>query len=285
MRVTSRAIGLFGVVTVAATVISGCGGTSATLTSSNGSQDAAGSQPQDRAPGANGKIAEVSGSTLQVQGRASQTTVTVNDATTIRQDQAVGLASAKAGECVFATGSYESGVLAAMRVQISEAVDGSCQNAPGMGAPGTGGGGRPGGGMPPSGMPTDMPSAPPGGTSAAGSMTMATGKVSAAGSDEISIDGRVMSLGKGASSNDAAQPESIKIRMAASGQALRQVKAARSALVVGQCATATGPADAKGAIVATAITVSAPVAGECMMMGRGGAGRPAGASGGGASGA
>lgn len=278
MRIASPVFAPIGLAAVTLAMVSACGGTSVGLESSDGTASAAANQPQGRAPGTSGKIAEVSGSTLQVQGRTSQTTVTVNDVTTIKQDQLATLTEVKVGQCVFAAGSYESDVFTATRVQISDAVDGSCQDGAGMGArrAGGSGGARPDGGAGPPDAPTDMPSAPSGAPTA-GPMTMASGTVATRDGDWLSINGRVMVRGSRPDSGESAPTVVIKIKMTADGQVLRQVIATRAALVVGRCATAMGQADVKGAITATAITISAPVNGECLMIGRVGAGRPGGA--------
>lgn len=266
-----------GLVTVAA-----CSSSSAADSSqSQGTQQ----QQQRQFPGASGTIAEVSGSTMQVQSTQEQTQVTFSSSTKISQNKTVALSDIKVGDCVMATGDASGdSAVSASSVRVSTAENGSCtENRGGMGMGGVPGGGRPSGA--PSGYPGGGQRGGPGGEGGPGggnqNFATAFGKVTAISSGTLQISGRYFSASQGMPSQGATPDQSTQnatITVASGATITKEVSATKSALVVGQCATALGQADDRGVIAATSITVSAPTNGSCNR--RFGAGGPgAGASG------
>ncbi|MEI6622950.1 MAG: hypothetical protein WCP28_13690 [Actinomycetes bacterium] len=270
-----------------ALLLSACGSSSAADNTAATSGGQGGNQQQRTPPGANGLIAEVTGTTLQVQGTNSQTAVTYSASTTITKDVTVTLAGVKVGQCVNANGTPDANggsALTATNVRISDPVNGVCTGGfgdPNGGQPG-GQGARPGGpggpdgygGQRPSGAPSGMPSGgPPGGQGFA----FATGKVTSTTATTIVLTGRLMARGPAASASPADVP--VTVTVGADTKYNQIVKATPAALVVGQCARAIGPSDTKGILAATMITVTTPVNGVCET-GFGGRGRPGDSAGG-----
>lgn len=238
--------------------LAACGG------SDSATSTAATSAPsqQQPFPGANGLIASISGTTLQVQSQDAQRAVTYTGATQITQTKSVALSAIKAGDCVFANGADASGTLTATTVRVSAPVNGTCTmaGAPGggQGAPGGGAGmppGGPGGGAPPSGMPS-------GGPNGGAGFTIATGTVTGTSASGLVLSGRLMTIGPPASPTSGTDGP-VTIMTTGTTKLTKEVPATKSALAVGQCARAMGAADEKGAIAARTITVSAPVDGSC----------------------
>lgn len=208
-------------------------------------------------PGANGLIAAVSGKTLQVQSDTAQTQVTFSDSTAITESRSVGVSAVRVGDCVVVNGSDSSGdTVTAQMVNVSTAVNGECSS----GLPG--GGGAPGRSRP-SGAPSipegaTPPSGAPGG--AGGGFTIASGKVTSVAASGLELTGQLRKVASGGPSSSAG---SVKVTLASGGTVMKQVTVSASVLVVGQCARALGDPDAKGAISATSINVSAPTDGSC----------------------
>lgn len=144
-------------------LLAGCGGgTSASASSApDNSNNAAGANNsaagnntggngQGRAfPGANGKIADISGKTLQVQSDTTQTAVTYTASTKMSQTVSAAKSDLAVGKCVSVrpvqstdanaapTQADDSTPLAAESVSISDPVNGSCNG--GFGGAGVGG--------------------------------------------------------------------------------------------------------------------------------------------------
>ena len=230
-------------------------------------------------PGVSGTIAYVSGQLMQVQDSSMQTAVAWTSATTFRTEVSGTLADVTAGECVVASGAL-TGVTGstaaptpsatAVRVTITEPVDGKC--AAGMfGGAGGFPGGRPtampgGDGGMPEGRPTDLPSGIPTGGSfgndsrAFGART--AGLVTAVDGSTITVQ---VTGQDGTTTTATATVD-------ASTTYTKTVAADASAVVVGQCASAFGTADSSGKVTATSVTVSAPVDGTCSSLATGRAG-------------
>jgi len=199
-------------------------------------------------PGASGLIAAASPGTLQVQSSTAQTTV-VYTATT--KFTAVTAGHVAAGDCVTVTGAPAAGsakALTATSVRIDAKVNGAC--------PVTGAGGGFGGGgfaRRPSGAPTGAPS---GGSGARRAFASATGTVNSVSGSTVLLTG-VLRGGQNAASTPAS-PATITVTLGTSATVTQTVSATSAAAVVGQCATAIGPANDVGAITAKSITISAP---------------------------
>lgn len=254
--------------TAAVLTLAACGGSSsATDAGSNANQPPG--PAQGAFPGANGLIASVSGSTLQVQGQQAQTAVTYSGNTAITATKSVALSAVKAGDCVSANGSAENGVLTATNIRISQSVNGDCATAgPAGGLPGRPEGagtppsGLPGGGTPPSGA----PGAGAGGAPGAG-FTVASGKVTAVSATGLTLSGQLLTIGSGASPSPS--QGQVTVSAGTDTTVSKELQATSAALVVGKCARAIGDANDKGTIAATSINVSEAVDGKCAMGFRG----------------
>ena len=248
--------------TAAVLTLAACGGSSsATDAGSNANQPPG--PAQGAFPGANGLIATLSGSTLQVQGQQAQTAVTYTGNTAITATKSVALSAVKAGDCVSANGSAENGVLTATNIRISQSVNGDCATTgPAGGLPG-----RPeGAGAPPSGLPGG--GTPPSGAPGAGAgFTVATGKVTDVAATGLTLSGQLLTIGSGASPSPS--QGQVTVSAGTDTTVSKEVQATSAALVVGKCARAIGDANDKGTIAATSINVSEAVDGKCTMGFRG----------------
>ena len=202
-------------------------------------------------PGASGTVAAVSGSTAQVQNdQSGQVAVSWTKSTTFTQQVDATLADVTVGSCVMVTTADDD---TAATVRITAASDDGC---------GFGGGQRPAGapsGMPtdmptdmPSDMPSDLPSGGPGGAGGGGFGTV--GEVTA-----VSATGFTVSATQ-PGSEDASD---VSVTVGDDTTYTTQAKAQASAVAVGRCVTARGDSDDTGAVVATTISVSDPVDGQC----------------------
>lgn len=272
----------------AALVLTGCstGGSAGTSKKDSGSgtsnsqsqsQSGAGGFGGAAGGGTTGTIADVSGSTLQVQSSSDQTAVTYSSSTTITQTVSVALSAVKVGDCVVATttpasastGSSSSSSSSSdasdgpvTSVAISEPVNGTCTGGFG----GRAGTGDAASGQRPSGFPTDRarstdrPSSRPtdgsgrGFGNGGGFALPTSGKVTAVSGSTITVDAVDFQTQKTAS-------KSVTVDSAT--KYTQSQKAAASALAVGQCVVAQGKADDSGTVAATSIAVSAPVDGSC----------------------
>lgn len=236
-------------------------------------------------PGASGRVAEVDGTTLQVQGQSSQVAVTYTGATRITAQVKAGKADVKVGSCVMVmpvrTGSGTPGVgspstaptgpIAAGEVRITVATGGSC-----TGGVGGGFGGHFRSGERPSGAPSGVPNrgGSYGGDSGSGPLPSgapgrgrgfggfgAFGKVTAVSGHGFTVASTTFDRASGASPRPTTQSVQITVSSATTYTTTR--KATGAALKVGVCVTATGKADDTGAVSATMIQVSQPTDGSC----------------------
>ncbi|MFT4264782.1 MAG: DUF5666 domain-containing protein [Nocardioides sp.] len=279
-------------------LLAACGGGSDASTATGSSSQSAngGSSSTDQAgqggfPGASGLVADVSGSTAQVQSQQSgQVAVTWTDSTTFTAQVSAKLSAVTVGSCVQVTpadtssDSSDSSTVAAGSVTITEAgSDGTCTRG-GFG----GGGGGQGGGAPsgaPSGMPTDMPSdmasggpggnasgGPGGGQGGGGFGTFGT--VTAVSASGFTVEAVSMGApGSDASSSASTTTSSVSVTVDDSTTYTTTESATSQAVKTGVCVTAMGDTDDTGALTATSIAVSQATDGECTTgFGRGGMG-------------
>lgn len=272
MSTTARTLSVLSLVTVAA-----CGGGGSTTSAPGGngtaSPAATGARQGQRAPGASGLLAAISGQTLQVQGTTTQTAVTYTAATTITQTVPATAAAVHVGLCAQVRGPAPAGatsappssppaVVAATAVILSPAVNGHC----------TAGfaGGR-GAGADPNGSARQSPGPRP--SRSAGALGRrrpfgggAMGEITAVNAAGFTINS--------ARPNGGATPSSatalVTVTTAASTTYDLQQVATAAALKVGLCVTARGAADSVGAITATSLALRPAVSGTCT----GGAGGP-----------
>ncbi|MFL6021850.1 MAG: hypothetical protein ACJ72O_00780 [Marmoricola sp.] len=198
-------------------------------------------------PGANGKVADVSGSTAQVQSQQDgQVAVTWTSSTKFTHEVAATLADVKVGDCVMVTPprtdtsssstSTDDATVAAGRVRIT-ATTGSCTaQLPG---PGGGSGGPSFSGPPPTGAPD--------GTSRVRGSFGAFGKVTAVSGTGFTVSSTTP----------------VTVSTSSSTTYTRTAAAAASDVKVGSCMNARGATDSTGALTATTIALSAAVHGEC----------------------
>lgn len=213
-------------------------------------------------PGANGKIAAVSGNTLQVQSSNTQTAVTYDSSTQITKTITATLAQAKVGDCVLANGSPDGGSITAQTVRITSATNGECtSDMPGM--PGSGGQPPQGaqGYAPPDGNMSPPAGVPSGGPAGAG-FTLATGKITSTTATSIVVAGQLMTRGDSGPSSSAGN---VTVNVTSETTYTSEQKASSSAIKVGACARAMGPANEKGTITATSLNISDPTNSECQL--------------------
>ena len=217
-------------------------------------------------PGVVGTAAAVSGSSLEVQNPTTgQVTVTFTASTPITETVAVTSKDVAVGSCVAvvgspsATGAATRSVTAAS-VTVSAPVNGNCS--------GTGAFGGPRGTFSP--RPSVSPRPRPSGSRGAfgsGFAGGANGTVTSLSASGFVVQGRNLASSAGTS---------ITVTTTAATKYLKVVTVGPSALKVGQCITAAGPANSIGAVAARSIRISQPGPNGCVTAfgGRGGAGRP-----------
>lgn len=244
-------------VLLVATLAACGGGSDDAATDTSGAAAQAGGAPNPAqnggqggaAPGASGTVAAVSGSTAQVQNdQSGQVAVSWTKSTTFTQQVDATLADVTVGSCVMVTTADDDETAATVR--ITAAADGdTC---------GFGAGQRPDGapsGMPtdmPTDLPSDMPSGGPGGARGGGFGTV--GEVTA-----VSATGFTVSATQ-PGSEDASD---VSVTVGDDTTYTTQAKAQATAVTIGRCVTARGDSDDTGAVVATTISVSDPVDGQC----------------------
>jgi hypothetical protein len=256
------------VIVVPAATACASGGSSATPVAPNSS--ASSPAPASTAaafPGVVGTAAAVSGSSLEVQNPTTgQVTVTFTATTPITETVAVTSKDIAVGSCVTvvgqpsATGAATRAVTATS-VTISAPVNGSCGGA------GAFGGGPRGTFSPgPSFSPRPRPSGSRG-AFGGGGFGGANGKVTSLSASGFVVQGRNPAASAGAS---------ITVTTTAATKYLKVATVGASALKVGQCITAAGPANSIGAVAARSIRISQPGPNGCVTAfgGRRGTGRP-----------
>jgi len=269
--------------------VSACGGgtsangaapVSPTTASPGGGAGAGAGSAQRGFPGATGLLAQVDGTTLQVQAADAQTAVTYSAATTFTNTVAAKLSDVVVGACVQArsaqpvsgTGgaaptaapSATTGPIVAASVEISPAVNGKCSALGGLATPGgrppgaTGDPTRPAGG-PTSGR-TRGPSAGGNGFGGNGFGGLgAFGKVTAVNGASFTVENTRPQN----SSATTAVPTTRTVETSAATTYTRTEAASAKALTVGLCITALGKASDTGSIAATSITLRPAVNGSC----------------------
>lgn len=234
-------------------------------------------------PGATGLLAEIDGTTLQVQGTDAQTAVTYSAATTFTNTVSARLSDVVVGACVQAraarlpsgTGgaaptaspSVNTGPIVAASVEITPAVNGSCSSPVGPRTPFPGGTRGPGA----TGGPTRSPSAGGnglggnglggrafGGFGAFGKVTAVNGATFTVESSRPQGGGTATTAAPG-----AAVPTTETVETSAVTTYTRTRSANAKALAVGLCVTALGKASDTGSIAATSIILRPAENGSC----------------------
>jgi len=284
LRVSGSLLAVTAALVLTGGVLAACGGSkaagsqvSAAEGQGGGSGQGGGGGRGGQFPGAFGTLAEIDGSTLQVQNAQSgQVAVTYGSSTTFTESTTTTAAAIKVGDCVSVTGvrtqssapaSASSSTATrptsfpAASVEISAPVNGACV-ATGLGFGGGGGGRGFGGGTRPGGSnaPTDRPSGAPRGQGGGrggfggGFGDFATGKVAAATASSLTVV--TTARGQQASQTDT-------ISLTSSTIYTENATATAKALKVGLCVFATGKAGTTGAVAATRIALSPATTNGC----------------------
>jgi hypothetical protein len=200
-----------------------------------------------------GLIAEVQGSTLQVQGDDGQTAVTFTDATTFTAQTTGTIDAVQVGLCVSGTDSTDD-ESTATQLTVTEPVDGACQGfggamGGGMGLPD----GEDGERTPPSGAPSAMPSDMPSGGPVDGGQFGAffSGLVTAVDGSTVTVE-----------STDS-ESTTTTFTVADDAAITATTTGTSDDAVAGLCALAQGDTDSTGAVTATSIQLSEATDGEC----------------------
>ena len=240
-------------------------------------------------PGASGKIAEIDGSTMQVQSTSTQTAVSWTKDTTFTDTVGALSTDLAVGDCISVTPAStdttttagETAPVSAASISISDAVNGACR----FGGFGGGGGGFRGGPMPNAGQ---MPS---GGQAPADGQASTNGQVPNGGQrpdgaqgDRVGafrggVSGKVVSIdtdtimvestrpqmqAQGSTSTTPTETTTSRTVTFSSATTWTQTESADSdALKVGRCVTALGTAASTGAVTATSIVIRPATNGEC----------------------
>lgn len=263
-------------------LLAGCGGddTSAVDAATGVASADAGQQAPGRDgagfPGASGLVADVSGSTAQVQGSAGQVAVSWTGATTFTREVTGSLDDVVVGSCLVATVADD----VAVSLRITEASDDGCTAGLGAG-PGAGFGGGPGDevseGERPEGMPSDVPSGAPADDGQGerpegmpdGFGAAVIGEVVAVSGGTVTV--AAVELGPDSAGDDGATVEQ-ELDVDADSEVMTTVSATADDVAEGSCLTARGEVDDLGAVTAESVALSEPVDGSCTT-GPGGFGR------------
>ena len=241
-------------------LLAGCGSSKGTARASVASST---STTPPEPPGAAGVVAALSGSSMEVQAaQTGQTTVKWTASTTFTQAQTADPSAVVVGACATVTGAPAASPTApitARTVTVTPAdPSGSCTEAGrgsggGFGGGFGGGGARRGGGTTGSSVPRNRGTGPNGGAGA----SFAMGKIIAVSPGGFTLEGfRRDGRPQGRSSSTTAAPaQAISVVTDGSTTYTRVSPAGPSALAVGDCVTARGPADDTGAVTATAINI------------------------------
>jgi hypothetical protein len=208
---------------------------------------------------ASGKIAQVMGSTLEVQGTSGQTSVMITSATKISRTKTLTASEVAVGSCVTATGTAKgTSTLVATDVSVLATTSKSATGCTST-TRGTGAGGR----TYPTGGGSGSHRGGSGGSARPNKFSSAFGAVTAKSTAAIELHGRLIVAATSSKSAKAAALTDIKIELSKSSHITATVPATSAALLVGQCLTAVGPVNDIGVLTARSVTVTAPTSEGC----------------------
>lgn len=226
---------------------------------------AAAGRPGFRGPAADGRIAAITGTTMQVQNQQTgQVAVRWTGTTTFTAQVPLAASRITVGACVTAAaGPATANGTASAFTAASLLVEPTCSTSR-LGGPRPAGA-RPSGfpsGARPSGFPTGARrSGFPGGHGRA----FAVGKVTAVSGATVTIAARGF--------GPAGATRTVTVTLASATRIVTTARATARSLAVGKCITAQGSADPTGTVTATRVQISEPSAGVCATgFGRGGFG-------------
>lgn len=258
-----------------------------------GSSAAAGAAATANAPtGASGSVAALGTSSMEVQNPSSgQTTVNWTSTTTFSKSITESVGAIAVGDCVTATGSASKKsktTISARSITLTMPDNtGACRTSGGRGANGfrfgTGSGGPPAGGFQfrtgtgAGGSGSARPSFPKGGPPGNvrqqfANLDIASGKVTAVNGLTITLSGTSISPStftqRGKPSSKSKKPttpktETLKITTSSSTPVNTTQTVASSALAVGDCVSAFGPAASNGSVTATTVRITSTGGGNC----------------------
>ncbi len=215
-------------------------------------------------PGADGTIAAINGTSLEVQGTTGQTTVSYTGSTTFDQTVTGAASDVTVGSCITAFGKPTSssssktaafgGPVTATTVSITQPTSGSCSTGFGgfRGGGGAGAGGAPAGGFGGGGSGRTPPAG--GRFRGAGNFGTASGLVNAVSGSSVTVT---------ETNPQTKKTSSVVVTLTSSTTYTQRQSASSSDLAVGKCAEARGSASTTGAISADSITISTPGANGC----------------------
>ncbi len=230
-----------------------------------------------RFPGANGTIAAISGTSLEVQNpQTGQTTVTYTPSTAFQQTIKANASAVTVGSCITATGkptkksskktSSKSVAqtfgepVTATTVSITQATSGSCTTGfGGFGGAGGTGGAR----FPRTGAGANVPGGEgPGGQRPPGGFRgRSSGQFAAASGSVTGVTGSKVTVKE--VNPRTKKSSSVVVTLTSTTSFSERESAAATDLAVGKCASSFGSADSTGAVTATSITISTPGANGC----------------------
>ena len=194
--------------------------------------------------------------------QSGQTTVNYTSATTIHQISTTTASAVTVGSCISAFGKPTTTTksstpfgepITATTVSISQPVSGACTRGGGFGGGFGGGAGRFGGTAGGGTRPGGGSFKPPAGRSFGnGSFGSASGQVTVVSGSEVTVN---------ETDPKTKKATSVTVTLAATTTFTTTQTGTAAAIVVGQCARATGTADSTGAITAQDLTISAPTNG------------------------
>ncbi len=262
IQLARRAVFVAAASVAAALVLSACGGSSGANpppSAAASSSAGAGQGTPTGGPAASGKVAAISGTTMQVQNQQTgQVAVSWSASTKFRHQVAVTIADVKAGDCVAAvapSGTDSSATsFTATTLTISPAVNGSCT---------AGGSGGPGGGRftgaPPSGFPSGkLPSGLPSGVQGRPIAAVAAGKVTSVSGSTLVVAARQFGSGDTSTTNKT-------VTVDGKTKIIAEAATTSKSLKVGKCVTAQGKADSAGTVAATTVRITDPTNGQCAL--------------------
>lgn len=258
-------------------VAAACGGSGASNASASASAGTAPtstvpSATSKRPPGTSGKIAAITAasSSMQVQSPTiGEVTVNWTTSTRFTQTRSLSAGAVAVGDCVAVTGTPGGSTsISARSVSITPAATGgTCKANPGGGG-GLFAGRRPNrtsGSVPRGSIPSTHRSVPSGAVPA-----VAFGKVTATSSGGFTVSGTlrksIFGAGRGSTSSTsttAPATQTISVTASSSTTYMETGSATSSALAVGSCVTAVGPASDTGAVTASTIAIRPAVNGQC----------------------
>ncbi|HXY91262.1 MAG TPA: DUF5666 domain-containing protein [Acidimicrobiia bacterium] len=221
-------------------------------------------------PFASGMVSDISGSTLDLNGRLGTSKVVVTSSTAYTQVESASTSDIATGDCVRAigTGSAASGITATT-VSLTKPTSKGCTtpragNFRGQG-PNTGTGRRFGNGTGPNGGTGQAsPNAPSGGTgSRPANFGAAFGTVKSISGNQLTVKAQVVTPSSSKNKKPKVTTQNVTVTLGDSTTIMQTVAATEKDIAVGACVTATGKTDSVGTVTASRVMISQPQNGAC----------------------